>query len=110
MAGGRNIFADVDQETLQPTLEEVISRRPEIILETLPPPLGDAEIQQRIRDWESLGLAKDHIYIESESFLLVPGPRLALAARRISEIVNHYPSRPDETRPPAQPGNSPGRP
>jgi iron complex transport system substrate-binding protein len=87
IAGGRNLFADVDSETVQPTLEEVISRKPDIILETLPPPREKAEIAQRIQDWESLGLAKGRIYIEAESYLLVPGPRLALAARRISEIV-----------------------
>ena len=87
IAGGRNLFADVDTETIQPTLEEVIRRKPEIILETLSPPVDGAAIGQRKKDWESLGLAKGRIYIEAESYLLVPGPRLALAARRISEIV-----------------------
>ena len=87
IAGAQNLFADVDSETLQPTLEEVISRKPDIILETLPPPREKAEIAQRTQDWQSLGLAKGRIYIEAESYLLVPGPRLGLAARRISEIV-----------------------
>jgi len=88
IAGGKNLFADVDSETIQPTLEQIISRKPDIILETLPPPLDDAAVAQRRKDWESLGLAKGRIYIEGESYLLVPGPRLALAAERISEIVN----------------------
>lgn len=87
IAGGRNLFADVDKETIQPTLEEVISRRPDIIIETLPPGPSEAEVIQRRKDWEGLGLAKGHIYIEAESHLLVPGPRLALAAKRISEII-----------------------
>lgn len=87
IAGGQNLFADVGSETLQPTLEEVISRRPEIIIETLAPPLNPAEVVQRKKDWESLGLAKGRIYVEGESYLLVPGPRLALAAKRISEII-----------------------
>jgi iron complex transport system substrate-binding protein len=87
IAGGRNLFADIATETIQPTLEDVISRRPDIIIETLPPPLQDSEVAQRRKDWESLGLAEGHIYIEGESYLLVPGPRLALAAQRVSEIV-----------------------
>ena len=87
IAGGRNLFGDVDRETFQPTLEEIISRKPDIIIETLPPPLGSDEIAQRQKDWESLGLAKGRIYIEGENDLLVPGPRLNLAARRFSEIV-----------------------
>ena len=87
IAGGRNLFADVDREVLEPSLEEIISRRPDIIIETLPPPVSDREIAQRKKDWEGLGLAKDRIYIESEGYLLVPGPGLGLAAERIGEIV-----------------------
>lgn len=93
IAGGQNLFADVDSETIQPTLEEVISRKPDIILETLPPPLTESETGQRIKDWESLGFSRNQIYIEAESYLLVPGPRLALAAQRISEIIRGSPSR-----------------
>ena len=89
IAGGRNLFADVDQEAIQPTLEEVISRKPDIILETLAPGANDSEVAQRKKDWEKLGLAKERIYIERESYLLVPGPRLGLAATRISEIIRN---------------------
>jgi iron complex transport system substrate-binding protein len=92
IAGGQNLFADVDRETIQPTLEEVIARKPDIILETLPPPLTEAEEAQRKKDWETLGLAKGHIYVVAESYLLVPGPRLALAAKRISEIIHGLPA------------------
>jgi ABC-type Fe3+-hydroxamate transport system substrate-binding protein len=91
MAGGQNLFADVASETLQPTLEEVISRRPEIIIETLSPPLNPTDVAQRKKDWESLGIAKGRIYVEGESYLLVPGPRLSLAAKRISEIIRDTP-------------------
>jgi iron complex transport system substrate-binding protein len=87
IAGGQNLFRDVDSETLQPTLEEVISRKPQIILETLAPGASESEITQRKKDWEKLGLAKERVYIERESYLLVPGPRLGLAATRISEII-----------------------
>ena len=87
IAGGRNLFGDVDIETFQPSLEEVIRRKPDIILETLSPPLDRQEVAQRKKDWERLGLVKDRIYIEGETYLLVPGPRFGLAAQHISEIV-----------------------
>ena len=87
IAGGVNLFADVDVETFQPSLEEVIRRKPDIILETLSPPLDPREAAQRKKDWERLGLVEDRIYIEGETYLLVPGPRFGLAAQRISEIV-----------------------
>jgi iron complex transport system substrate-binding protein len=87
IAGGRNLFEDVDAETLEPTLEEVLSRRPDIIIETVPAPSQEADIRQRTKDWESIGLAKGRIYVEAEDFFLVPGPRMSLAARRISDII-----------------------
>ena len=85
IAGGTNLFDDVAKETVQPALEEVISRRPDIIIETLSPPVTDSDVAQRRKDWESIGF--HHVYVEGESYLLVPGPRLALAARRIAEII-----------------------
>ena len=91
IAGGQNLFADVDRETIQPTLEEVISRKPDIIIETLPPPLTDSEAAQRKKDWERIGLTRDRVYVEAQTYLLVPGPRLALAAQRISEIIREVP-------------------
>lgn len=87
IAGGLNVFGEVDVETFQPSLEEVIRRKPDIILETLSPPADPQEVEQRKRDWERLGLPRERIYIEEETYLLVPGPRFGLAAHRISEIV-----------------------
>jgi cobalamin transport system substrate-binding protein len=86
MAGGSNLFGDVDSETLEPTLEEVISRKPDIIIETVPSREG-AEVAQRKKDWERVGLGKGHVYVEADEFLMVPGPRFNLAARRFSEII-----------------------
>ena len=94
IAGGVNLFGDVDVETFQPSLEEVIRRKPDIILETLSPPLDAREAAQRKKDWERLGLVEDRIYIEGETYLLVPGPRFGLAAQRISEIVRGVPYSP----------------
>jgi iron complex transport system substrate-binding protein len=98
IAGGRNIFNDVDQETIQPALEEVISRKPEIIVETLSTPPVPEVAGQRRKDWQKLGFAENQIYIEGESYFLVPGPRLALAARRMSEIVRDHQTSPQTTK------------
>lgn len=91
IAGGENLFADVDSETLQPTLEQVISRKPDIIMETLPPGLTPEEAAQRRKDWAAIGIPESRVHIEAESYLLVPGPRLGIAARRIAEIIHSVP-------------------
>jgi iron complex transport system substrate-binding protein len=91
MAGGKNIFADVDKEVVQPSLEEIISRAPDVIIETLPSRAPDSEIQQRIADWQKLSkvpaVQRKQVYVVSEDYMLVPGPRLDLAARKFSELL-----------------------
>jgi iron complex transport system substrate-binding protein len=87
LAGGENLFGDVDRETLQPSIEEVIKRAPDIIIETLPPPVDPKEALQRRQDWESLGLAHGRIHIVGESYFLVSGPRLNLAAEGFAKII-----------------------
>ena len=85
IAGGRNVFGDVDKEVVQPTLEEVIRRAPEIVVETLSPPLLADEIEQRRRDWQAV--LKSRVFILADDYMLVPGPRLDLAARKLAEII-----------------------
>jgi len=90
IAGGENTFGDVDREALQPSIEEVIKRAPDIIIETLPPPIDERDVIQRKKDWESLGLAKGRVHILGENYYLVPGPRLHLAARGFAEIIRRF--------------------
>lgn len=91
MAGGENLFADVDREIIQPSIEQLVSRRPDIIIETLPPPVNRRELEQRKQDWgtmRSLPAVMNHrVYLTDEDYLLVPGPRLDLAARRFGELI-----------------------
>jgi cobalamin transport system substrate-binding protein len=91
IAGGKNVFADQDQEVLQPTLEEVIRRGPDIIIETIPPPATPAEIEQRRKDWESLkklpAVVHHRVYIVAEEYMLVPGVRLNQAAKKFAALI-----------------------
>ena len=91
MAGGRNIFSDVDKEVVQPSLEEIIRRAPDVIIETLPLRTPALEMEQRRADWKRLAKApavqKNQVYIVSEDYLLVPGPRLDLAARKFADLI-----------------------
>ena len=93
IAGGVNIFGDVDKEALQPSVEEIIVRAPEIIIETLAPPVSDAAAVQRRADWQALtnlpAVKNNRTYILAEDYMLLPGPRLDVAARRFAEIIGH---------------------
>lgn len=90
IAGGDNIFGDVDKEVLQPSLEEIISRAPDVIIETMPTPLDEEQARERKKDWSKLSLPavlNGRVYVVAEDSLLVPGPRLGVAARRLGEII-----------------------
>lgn len=95
MAGGVNIFADVDKEVMEPSIEAIVARGPDIIIETQPSGLTEQEAQQRKRDWNALAklpaVANKRVYIIGEDYMLVPGPRLDLAARKFAEVIGSRP-------------------
>jgi iron complex transport system substrate-binding protein len=84
-AGGVNIFGDVDKEVMEPSIEAVLQRRPDIIIETLPSGLTNAEAERRKSDWNKLAklpaVVNKRVFIIGEDYMLVPGPRLDLAAK-----------------------------
>jgi iron complex transport system substrate-binding protein len=91
IAGGENIFGDVDKEVMEPSIEAILQREPEIIIETLPSGLTDREAERRKTDWKKLSklpaVKNNHIFIIGEDYMLVPGPRLDLAAKKFAEVI-----------------------
>jgi cobalamin transport system substrate-binding protein len=91
IAGGENIFADVDKEVMQPSIEAVLQRGPEVIIETLPSGLPAQEAERRKSDWNKLAklpaVMNKHVFIIGEDYMLVPGPRLDLAAKKFAEVI-----------------------
>ena len=91
IAGGVNIFGDVDKEVMEPSVEAILQRGPDIIIETLPSGLADAEAQRRKSDWNKLArlpaVINKRVFIIGEDYMLVPGPRLDLAARKFADVI-----------------------
>ena len=91
IAGGHNVLGDMGQEIVQPTLEEIIRRGPDIVIETIPHPGSAAEIEQRTRDWNTLkklpAVEQHRVYVVAEDYMLVPGARLDLAAKKFAELI-----------------------
>ncbi|HET9132145.1 MAG TPA: helical backbone metal receptor [Terriglobia bacterium] len=96
IAGGENIFADVDKEVMQPSIEAILQRGPEIIIETLPSGLSAQEAERRKSDWNKLAklpaVVNKRVFIIGEDYMLVPGPRLDLAARKFAEVIGSTPN------------------
>ena len=91
LAGGANLFGDVARDSIQPSMEEILRRQPEVIIELVPSTKNAAQLARRKRDWDALGavraVADDRVYVIAEDYMLVLGPRLDKAARLFAEVL-----------------------
>jgi iron complex transport system substrate-binding protein len=93
IAGGENVFADVDRESVQPSLETLLARRPEVILEVRAAGLLEDREAARERDvWSSApgvpAVRNGRVHLLSGPYLVVPGPRLGQATEAFSRALH----------------------
>jgi len=93
MAGGDNIFVDVNQPYPEASKESLIKRAPEVILEMRPgESFTDAQQKQIVADWDifpNIPAVADHrVHVVTEDFVLVPGPRIGKAARVLARTLH----------------------
>ncbi len=93
VAGGRNVFADVPRESVQPSQETLIARSPEVILEVRAAGLLDAsDVAGDRAVWGALSslpaIRNRRLYFLSGGYLVVPGPRLAQAAEAFARVLH----------------------
>jgi iron complex transport system substrate-binding protein len=91
-SGGKNIFDDSSIYYPQPSLEEIISRNPDVIIETrLGENLSETDIRRIVSDWNALGdvdaVKNNRIHIWTEDFVARPGPRLVLLLDKFRRAV-----------------------
>jgi iron complex transport system substrate-binding protein len=81
IAGGVNVFADVPRESVQPSIETILARAPEVIVEVRATGLmASPDVTQARRVWGTLGslpaVQHGRIHILLGDHLVVPGPRV----------------------------------
>jgi iron complex transport system substrate-binding protein len=94
IAGGVNVFADVARESVQPSIETMLARAPEFILEVratgMLAPADD--IAQAKRAWGALAsvpaVRQGHILILSGEHLVVPGPRVVQGTEAFARALH----------------------
>ncbi len=91
LAGGRNIFGELEIAYPQVTLEEIVARNPEVIIEAVPG--ADAAAAAGMPDqWRTLStisaVRAGRIHVLTEDYVLIPSPRVVRLADRISGLLH----------------------
>jgi iron complex transport system substrate-binding protein len=93
VAGGVNVFADVARESVQPSVETMLARAPEVILEVRATGLlAPADVAQAKRVWSVLAsvpaVQHGRIHILNGEHLVVPGPRVVQGTEAFARALH----------------------
>lgn len=92
-AGGVNVFGNVDARYPQVSVESIVARRPEVIIELMP----EAELSHSLaldvqRQWEVLpgipAVKSGRVHVVTEAHALIPSPRCVDLVEVISRLVH----------------------
>jgi iron complex transport system substrate-binding protein len=94
IAGGSNAFADVKQQSVQASTEQIIARRPEVILEIRASdsafPAADQATEVRV--WNALSsvpaVRTNRVSFLVDDRLVIPGPRVAEGTRLMAQALH----------------------
>jgi iron complex transport system substrate-binding protein len=93
IAGGQNVFADVARESAQPSVETILARAPDIIVEVRAAGLiGEREVGGEREVWSTLAsvpaVRRRQIHFLSGDQFVVPGPRFAAATAALARVLH----------------------
>ncbi len=93
IAGGDDVFADIDRESVQATVELVLGRSPEVIVEIHGGEvLSEAAAAREAQVWSALAglpaVRRQRVHVLSGQELVTAGPRLVRAAERLARAIH----------------------
>lgn len=92
IAGGRNVFADVSKEAVQPSVETMLARAPDVILEVRAAGLIENSPSPERDAWSALSsvpaVRNQRVLLLTGDYLVVPGPRLAAATEAFARALH----------------------
>ena len=90
-AGGANVMADVKREGLQISLEQLLSRAPDVVLELRVTERWASDRQAREEAaWKAVSIPAvraGRVHFLPDEFLTVPGPRVVSAVKAIADVL-----------------------
>lgn len=93
IAGGANVFADVQRESVQPSMEMLLARVPDAIVELHGRALPEPGVVARERAvWSRLtsipAVRNGRVHVLYGDYLSIPGPRLGATAEAIARALH----------------------
>ncbi len=92
VAGGENIFAETNVTYPKIGPSEFLRRQPDVIIQLCGETISDEQQARMIGQWKRLGATpatiNDRIYLVTEDFAMIPGPRVPLLAKRLAELLH----------------------
>jgi iron complex transport system substrate-binding protein len=90
IAGGEDVFGDVKRESVQPSMETLISRAPDVIVEIRGNPPSNLEAERRA--WLTLttvpAVKNGRVHFLAGEYLVVPGPRVAQGVEAFARTLH----------------------
>ena len=95
VAGGDNVFADVDREAVQATTELILARRPEVIIELRADPMTVEAERKEVTTWDQLAslpaVRAKRVHIITDPRTVIPGPRVVEGVEIIADRLHKRP-------------------
>jgi iron complex transport system substrate-binding protein len=92
IAGGKNVFADVSRESVQPSIETLLARAPDAILEVRAAGMIEKTSPVETDAWSTLSsvpaVKNRRVHLLVGDYLVVPGPRLAMATEAFARALH----------------------
>jgi iron complex transport system substrate-binding protein len=97
VAGGTNIFGDVEMTYPQVSVEGIIAHRPDVIIELMPELDLTDVVRRKILDrWAKVGTfpaaANERIFFVTDRHCLTPSPRYVEIIEKVSRLLHPEPS------------------
>ncbi len=94
VAGGTNVFSDVDAESVQPSTEQILTRAPDAIIEIRAVGLTAADAPVDMTSWNVLAsipaVRHRRVLLLAGSHFVVPGPRVADTAESLARALHPH--------------------
>ena len=93
IAGGENVFSDIDKESVQVSTETILARAPEVILELRPKEIPAGQpMRDELASWSRLAsvpaVRNKQLLFLSGHAVTVPGPRVADSVARMAKALH----------------------